>query len=62
MNLRLILCAFGRHDWYCSQRGNLDSSSKTRRCTRCREPAQDGFCVTDIMGMHGFFRPLRKFD
>lgn len=62
LNLRLIFCAFGRHGWIYSQRGRLDSWAKTRRCEHCRAPAQDGFWVTDVMGQHGFFRPLHNLD
>lgn len=60
MTLKLILCAFGRHDWLYTQRGNLDSRSKTRRCTRCRAPATDGFLSTDFWGKNPIFTPLKN--
>lgn len=62
MNLKLIPCAFGRHKWLYSQRGTLDSGATTRRCERCREPAQEGFWITDVWGQHGFFRRLHILD
>lgn len=58
MNLRLILCAFGWHRWTYTQRGHLDSRSKTRACACCRAPEVGGFLMGGYWGEKVYFELL----